>query len=353
MTSIYYHTTVAAGADVAFARQVTRGNLTANFSGNLNANLNASGDLAMAIPSYVFATPVLGGQAAVALIVPYGRASTAIDATLNAAVGPIGFTRSGGREDSVTGFGDLVPQASLRWNMGVHNVMTYVTGNAPIGAYDSRRFANLGIGHAAIDSGAGYTYFNPQTGDELTAVLGFTYNFVNQSTQYQNGVDMHLDWAASKFITKQWQLGLVGYTYQQLSCDSGAGDRVGCFESRVSGIGPQLGIHHPARGTAGLRQSQGLQGVQRGAPRGRMECLAHVLDLAGGVERAAADAAARGHQVVDPPCSGSESDNPDIRYSDRHSCRIRSDHHDRRTGVDRVPRRRPFIRKLTQRHMDL
>jgi hypothetical protein len=245
LATIYYHTTVSAGGDVAFARQVTRGNITANFTGNLNANLNASGDLAMAIPSYVFATPVLGGQAAVALIVPYGRASTAIDATLNAAVGPIGFTVSGGREDSVTGFGDLIPQASLRWNMGVHNVMTYVTGNAPIGAYDSRRFANLGIGHAAIDSGAGYTYFNPQTGDEFTAVLGFTYNFVNQSTQYQNGVDMHLDWATSKFITKQWQLGLVGYTYQQLSCDRGAGDRVGCFESRVSAIGPQLGYIIP------------------------------------------------------------------------------------------------------------
>ena len=40
-----------------------------------------------------------------------------------------------------------------------------------------------------------FANFNPQTGDELTAVLGFTYNFVNQSTQYQNGVDMHLDWA--------------------------------------------------------------------------------------------------------------------------------------------------------------
>src|SRR6188768_3031890 len=57
-STIYYHTTVSAGADVAFARQVTRGNLTANFSGNLNANLNASGDIAIAIPSYVFGTPV-------------------------------------------------------------------------------------------------------------------------------------------------------------------------------------------------------------------------------------------------------------------------------------------------------
>ena len=39
--------------------------------------------------------------------------------------------------------------------------------------------------------------------------------------------------------------GLVGYWYNQLSCDSGAGDRVGCFESRVAGIGPQIGYVIP------------------------------------------------------------------------------------------------------------
>jgi hypothetical protein len=220
--TLYYHTTVSAGGDVAFARQVTRGNITANFTGDLNANLNANADIVMAIPSYVFATPVLGGQAAVALLVPMGRNNVSVDATLNAAVGPFGFALSGGREGSVSGFGDPIPQASLRWNDGVHNYMTYVTGNIPVGAYDSRRLANLEIGHGAVDAGGGYTYFNPQTGQEFSAVLGFTYNFENQSTQYQNGVDMHLDWATSKFITKQWQIGLVGYVYNQLSCDSGA-----------------------------------------------------------------------------------------------------------------------------------
>jgi hypothetical protein len=54
-------------------------------------------------------------------------------------------------------------------------------------------------------------------------------------------VDMRLDWGASKFVTKQWQVGLVGYVYQQISGDRGSGDRVGSFESRVLGVGPQLG----------------------------------------------------------------------------------------------------------------
>jgi hypothetical protein len=56
---------------------------------------------------------------------------------------------------------------------------------------------------------------------------------------------MHLDWGASQFLTKQWQIGVVGYVYDQLSCDSGSGDRVGCFESRVIGIGPQIGYIIP------------------------------------------------------------------------------------------------------------
>ena len=122
--------------------------------------------------------------------------------------------------------------------------MTYITGDIPVGAYDPTRLANLGIGHSAIDAGGGYTYFNPATGREFSAVLGFTYNLENQSMQYQNGIDMHLDWGASRFVTKQLQLGLVGYAYKQISCDSGAGDRVGCFKFAGVQHRPAARIRH-------------------------------------------------------------------------------------------------------------
>ena len=48
LAMIYYHTSVDAGADVAFARQVSRGRLNANFTGNLNASLNADAHLGLA-----------------------------------------------------------------------------------------------------------------------------------------------------------------------------------------------------------------------------------------------------------------------------------------------------------------
>jgi hypothetical protein len=243
--AIYYHTSVSAGGDVARAREITLGRFNPTVNVNLSLNLAARPDLIFAIPTYVFATPVLGGQASVSLVSAFGRAEGSLAGTVTASLGPLSVTRSDSISDSRWGAGDLIPQAALRWNQGVHNWMTYITADLPVGTYDSNRLANLGIGHWAVDGGGGYTYFNPQTGHELSAVAGITYNFINPSTDYQNGIDFHLDWGASQFLTKQWQVGLVGYVYQQLTGDSGAGDLVGPFKSRVIGIGPQIGYLFP------------------------------------------------------------------------------------------------------------
>jgi hypothetical protein len=259
VANIYYHTTVSAGADVARAREFQIGQVPANvtLTARVNANLNATGDLGLVIPTYVFATPVLGGQASASLIGSYGVVSSTLAGQLSGNVtgprgGSIPFMRSDTFSDTTWGFGDLIPQFSLRWNAGVNNYMTYITGDIPVGAYQSTRLSNIGIGHGAIDAGAGYTYFNPATGHELSGVLGFTYNLKDQTTQYQNGVDLHFDWSASQFLTKQVQVGLVGYAYKDIGCDSGSGDHVGCFQSQVFGVGPQFGYLFPL--------SEGLQG---------------------------------------------------------------------------------------------
>jgi hypothetical protein len=85
-----------------------------------------------------------------------------------------------------------------------HTAMLYVTGDIPVGLYNSSDLANIGIGHGAIDAGGAYTYFNPETGHEFSVTGGLTYNFINPSTQYQNGIDAHIDWGASQFLTKQF-----------------------------------------------------------------------------------------------------------------------------------------------------
>jgi hypothetical protein len=252
LATIDYHTSVSAGANIGLSREFELGRVPANVNVNANLNLhvNGTGDLGFVLPSYVFATPVLGGQASVSLLAAYGVVDTSLAGTLSGvAKGPLGnnvpFVLSNGISDATWGFSDLAPIFQLKWNSGVNNYMTYITGDIPVGAYQSDRLSNIGIGHGAIDAGGGYTYFNPQTGHELSGVLGVTYNFINNSTQYQSGADLHFDWGASQFLTKQVQVGLVGYAYKEIGCDSGSGDHVGCFQSQVVGIGPQIGFLFP------------------------------------------------------------------------------------------------------------
>jgi hypothetical protein len=155
----------------------------------------------------------------------------------------------------------LYPSFSLRWNAGVNNFMVYATGDIPVGTYDSTRLSNIGLGHGAIDAGGGYTYFDPQAGHEFSVVSGFTYNFKNPTTDYQSGVDWHLDWGASQFLSKQFSIGVAGYFYNQISGDSGSGNRVGAFQSRVIGLGPQMAFLFPVGSDAGIPEPESLQGV--------------------------------------------------------------------------------------------
>jgi hypothetical protein len=236
---------VSASGNVAAARQVTINKLPVTVNVNLNAALKANPNLILANPTYVFASPIFGGQFSLSMAGAFGRSIAELNGTLTATAGGLTATRQGAIEDGRDVFSDLYPEATLRWNNGVNNWMTYVMGDLPVGTYNSANLANGSIGHGAIDSGVGYTYFNPQTGHEFSVVTGLTYNLVNPSTGYQNGIDWHLDWGASQFVTKTLQIGAVGYVYNQLSADRGCLPALCPFESRTLGVGPQLGIIIP------------------------------------------------------------------------------------------------------------
>ena len=70
---------------------------------------------------------------------------------------------------------------------------------------------------------------------------------------------MHFDWGASQFLTKQFQIGLVGYVYKERGCDSGAGDRVGCIQSQVVVVGPQIGFIFPVGDMQGYINLKGYK----------------------------------------------------------------------------------------------
>lgn len=52
-----------------------------------------------------------------------GDMRVGVDATLT---GPRGNSISGSHADSATGFADLYPTGTVKWNSGVHNSMAYV-----------------------------------------------------------------------------------------------------------------------------------------------------------------------------------------------------------------------------------
>jgi hypothetical protein len=247
LATINYFTDVSGSGNIAVAREISIGQFNPTLNASLGANVHANVDLQMFIPTYVFATPFLGGQASASLLGLYGVNNTSLNATLT--VGPI--TKTISLEQTTSGVGDLIPQFAVRWNAGVNNYMTYLTGDIPVGDYNSSNLANIGLGHGALDGGVGYTYFDPKTGQEFSAVTGLTGNFTNPSTSYTSGVDWHLDWGASQFVTKQLQLGLVGYFYDQLTPDRGCAPQLCPFESRVIGIGPQIGYVFPVAGMQG------------------------------------------------------------------------------------------------------
>jgi hypothetical protein len=214
----YYHATASLDPSVS----VSRGN-------NAITGLYTSSNFLMVTPTYAMATPGIGGQLELSLTFQMGN-YTAADAGTTIA-------------DSMTAIGDLSPAVAQKWVADVHNFMVYATGNVPVGSYDPSRLATTGLGRWAVDGGAGYTYYDEKSGREFSAVLGLTYNFMNPSTAYQSGLNLHLDLSASQALNDSFYAGVVGYIYNQITGDTGSGATLGAFPSRVVGVGPQVGYN--------------------------------------------------------------------------------------------------------------
>jgi hypothetical protein len=225
-------------ADASASKEFARG-------GSVRGGIDSHGNFLYVFPTYALRDTIAGGTLAFNLGWAFGALHVESDATLT---GPGGGVVTRHPSDDATGGSDLYPQVSLHWVRGSHYSMAYVLGNVPVGAYDPERLASLGLGHAALDVGGAYTYFDEQKGHEASATLGVTYNFENHDTHYRNGLDSHLDWGASQFLNDAIHAGIAGYFYYQLTGDSGDGAVLGDFKSQVMGLGPQAGWFFVQRG---------------------------------------------------------------------------------------------------------
>src|SRR5690348_9267210 len=130
LEAIFYFRKASATAGTSFSR-----------GGGLLLGYDTTEQYLYLTPSYTFADPVLNGQLWLGVTFSAGRADTSVWGVLS---GPRGNAFSAGTSDTATGVSDLYPMASLKWQTGSHNVMTYIMGSAPVGIYDPNRWAGVG-----------------------------------------------------------------------------------------------------------------------------------------------------------------------------------------------------------------
>lgn len=220
-----YVTQIAAYYQGSVGGSATLGRVTAI---DLNAKFFTSATNFLYVPE----AKLFGGNLGFSLTLPVGY----LDLTAQALIGSLGGSRTvrGG------GLGDIMMRGQLGWTYGAFSHTLYVTGWLPTGRYDPTFAPNIGLNRPAADLTWGFSYLEPTTMLEFSAAAGVTFNARNTATDYQTGLEGHLEWAIGKKIGQQLTLGVAGYHYRQLTGDSGSGAILGSFMGRNNGIGPGL-----------------------------------------------------------------------------------------------------------------
>lgn len=181
---------------------------------------------------------IAGGNLALGAVLPVGRVGVSAGVEYDSPL-TNNLIRANLR-DKATVVGDPVFSAMLGWHAEKFHWNATVLVNAPAGDYRDGQLANLAFHRWASDVSGALTWFDPETGIDLSGVAGLTFNGTNPATDYRAGTEFHLEWAASKALTSALSAGVIGYHYQQVTGDSGAGAQLGAYKGRVTALGGTL-----------------------------------------------------------------------------------------------------------------
>jgi hypothetical protein len=152
----------------------------------------------------------------------------------------LGFNRQLNRTDSVVSNGDSAYSASLGWEAGEHHWNVVLAGFAPTGHYAPNSLAIMSLNRPGVDLKGAYTFLSLETGTEASGAVGMTINLRNTATNYQSGIELHVEGAPNQHFPFGLATGVGGYFYQHITNDGGSGDGVGPFRGRVAAVGPLL-----------------------------------------------------------------------------------------------------------------
>jgi hypothetical protein len=192
---------------------------------------------------HTFDDTVLGGaHYSVALFVPYVEIDLSGDVQL-----PGG--RVVAKDTKVTGFGDMtVVPIMLAWKTGEWQFDTMLPIYAPTGEYKDGRLGNPSLNYWTFDPNVGVAYSGKESGFNAMLRVGYAINTENNATEYESGSILHIEGAVEQMIPAgagYVAFGAEAFYFDQLSCDSGNGATLGCFEGETAGLGPVLGYILP------------------------------------------------------------------------------------------------------------
>ena len=158
-------------------------------------------------------------------------------------VGPFDITALGTElAQGDTAFAPLIlgwHSGNFWWNLGVF-------GFAPTGEYSKRDLANTSLHHWAEMTRLAGTYYNPETGFEVTGAAVYSVNWENTATDYETGNIFNLEGA----ITKNFgALGVGGVGYAMIQTTAGLRRWREAWLLRVEGLwrGPHRDLYAGGR----------------------------------------------------------------------------------------------------------
>ncbi|WP_312783626.1 transporter [Brevundimonas sp.] len=197
---------------------------------DLDATVVADFPAALWVPTTDFA----GGTLALAMVVPLGRPDISVSAVIS---DPQGNPFSGSRQDDAFVVGDPVLNAMLGWTKGNYHWQVSTMVNVPIGDYRKDQLANLAFNRWAVDGSAALTWHDAESGWDISAKTGLTFNGENDHTAYETGTEWHTEVSVERIFSETFSAGVQVYRFQQISGDSGAGARLGEFKGEATGVG--------------------------------------------------------------------------------------------------------------------
>jgi hypothetical protein len=168
------------------------------------------------------------------------------------------------------------------WDAGKFHWSVGAATSVPAGGYEEGELSNLAFNRWIGDVYAAATWLDPELGLDISGAIGFEVNGENPDTDYRSGNAFHIDLAISKYLTKEFSVGLLAGYYDQVSSDSGEGNRIGPYQGRVTAVGATAAYDFTVAGTPITTRLKVLREVDvENRPQGTMGLFTVAFPLGG------------------------------------------------------------------------